>query len=292
MEQNFDKALAKNGSVIGLLDLLMDLDRVKPYLELSKNGEIKEYFEKKGISEVVNKKQLASFYNALENKITDLADSDERARLYFEKREYLKQLDSLPQKLSQLENLASSGFDGLKAPFKAVMSYVWNAVIEDGFEMKEGDFKLAIKKVNNLTVSFYFPDIYSNTHAYYFHLLKTGESKKEKIGEGFLGRPKYKLVEQVNPNFFVQALVEEYFLHGFWDWGDSAFNTNSYTVSLDKFVENLKDIAVENLENMEKIKDFIRIILGLPKRMNKYLNKKERGLKGLFNGAKSLGEEK
>jgi len=66
----------KNNSVLELVDIFMDLDKMKPYLEISPDKEIEEYSQKHfGIS-IKDKEELQSFYISLENRIAERVDHE------------------------------------------------------------------------------------------------------------------------------------------------------------------------------------------------------------------------
>ncbi len=269
--ENYDKALVKNGSVLGLLDQLIELDGTKPYLKISPDNEIKSYFGKKGISNVTNKKELESFYNHLENKIAELSDSsDERVKLYFEKREYLKQLNELPSNLSKLEQTVSSGFEGLKVPFNAVMNYVWEAVINQGFEMEE-----RINIHRNDEKKF----LCKNIKQVY---LDIGGINQENYGTGF---NLFKFRRSNNLGIELQYLLGCSIQH----------DGKKYPLlTIDKTIDEIKRFLSHdsnlNKDNLNVFRYQMKTILNLPKIMNNYVKWKQEDFEKMFKEIKNPQE--
>ncbi|MCX6747229.1 MAG: hypothetical protein NTU63_03815 [Candidatus Pacearchaeota archaeon] len=313
-----DKFVSDKSTFLELVDTVMYLDTIKPYVELSQNGEVGEFLQKRNIPVVHNRTDFDYLYESLRDKLVELRDKgDEKAKLFFEKREYSRQLDSLPQRLSQLEKTASIRFDELKPAFKAVMRYVWNAVIENGFEMDDRNdvdddleinsrFGLSIKKSGNLSVSVLGQKHYKNKdrdrkeYAFYFELVKKWEYKKKKIGKrGFLiKRPKYKTIEGINPEpFMFTSLGKNYYApdkEQFFNNYEHRLNWDKMQkVSVDDLVDYLKKVAITNPNNhLDDIGNFIKVILTLPVKIDDYLKIQEINLGGLLEEIKSLGEDK
>jgi hypothetical protein len=289
-ENEYDKALVVNGSVLGLLDQLIELDGQKPYLELSSDKEIKSYFEKKGIDNVTDKEGLKSFYNYLENKVAELSESsDERVKLYFEKREYLKQLEAIPSNLSNLEKTISNGFEKLEIPFKAVMNYVWDAVINHGFKMEEkgknalekyeGELKIdKISVDNNPLVNIY----YNLSEKFSFNL----NIRKEKITEKDSTEIKkkflfFKKVEPIKIKKIKKAKEGDFL---YFDRGNGIPWNYISGDSIEEYIDYFKKHFLEKDEDtQQKYCATIKMVLNLPIIMDNYVKRKQQNLTKMFN---------
>ena len=129
-------------SILVLIDTLTVLDSIKPYAELTENGEIGEFIEKKHPDiPIRNAREFSSFYEALTNKISELASTDKKAEKYLQQINYQRELNKLPSLLSKLEKIS---FEELEPKFRAIFEYVYDAVMKEGFEMNND--KCEIKK--------------------------------------------------------------------------------------------------------------------------------------------------
>lgn len=130
--KDYEKYLNEK-SLLELIDVLRCLDENKPYIELSKNGEVGEFLGKKYKDiPVHNVKEFYSFYESLTDRIEQLADTNESAKTYLEHANYQKELNELPSLMNKLERFS---LNGLEPAFKAVMEYVYDAVMNQGFGM-------------------------------------------------------------------------------------------------------------------------------------------------------------
>ena len=234
------------------------MDGARPYLEISPDKEIKTYFEKKGINNITNKEELKSFYNHLEDKIAELSDSsDERVKLYFEKREYLKQLERLPSNLSKLEQTVNSGFEGLKVPFRAVMNYVWDAVINQGFEMNDNIFFVEIGRKDKKV------SLCKNIKQVYLYI---GEKRREKITK--INLSKFRRSNNLG--------IEFRWLLGY-EIKYSILTTDETIDELKRFLSN------SDKEDINEFTSQMKTILSLPKIMNNYVKWKQENVTKMFN---------
>ncbi len=147
-----EKSLAKSGrkeidkfvedkSVLDIVDSIMYLDTIKPYVGLSQNGEVGEFLQRRNIPVVHSKSDFDYLYNSLMDKIVKLEGKDERAKTYLQHANYQKQMTELPALMSKLEKTAIK-FDVLKEPFKAIMKYVYSIIDEDKIEINNGEINL------------------------------------------------------------------------------------------------------------------------------------------------------
>ncbi len=239
--EKYDKALAKNGSVEEIVDMVLELGGEIPYLEISPEKETTRYCEKKNIP-VNNIRELRSFYKCLEDKLAEIGNSDEKAKRYFELREYRTQLERLPQELSKLEKSTlktNSKFDNLKEPFKAVINYVWEAVKNEGFYMNNGEVLVEESMSNNEYFNFRTFARISIDRGSLADLWINYKKKKNKFTIQF-----YKLLSSQ---------------------GNFGFRY---------FPEEIIDLLKEDTELYpEKVERFIEIFFNLPKIMDSYVNK-------------------
>ncbi|MCK4647335.1 hypothetical protein KAT24_00190 [Candidatus Pacearchaeota archaeon] len=259
-EKEYDKFL-NDKPLLELVDTLRCLDEDKPYVELSKNGEVGEFFGKKYKDlPIHNVKEFNSFYESLTNKLSELADSDERAQRYFEHRKYVGQLEGIPKVLSKLEKTVSE-LDILKEPFKAVMYYVWEAVTKHGFDMKEGFEGVSIKQRGiEVAISIEKPSEIC------LDVSKIYEKRKKSL----FRRKKVKITQ-------LNKLKINCFVESYSNWRS---NCNP---------EEVIDFFKETISKTSYIKDFkvhIKTILELPKIMENYVKRKEKSVR---DGLKEIG---
>jgi len=238
-KKDFDSYLSDK-SVLELVDTMTYLDSIKPYAELSKNGDIGEFFEKKHKDiPIHNAKEFNSFYESLTDRIGQLADTDKIAKTYLQHATYQKELNELPSLMNKLENIS---FDKLTPKFKAVMEYVYGAVINNGFEMDENG--LFIKRDDYVSIGFY-------------GINKDGD--EEVITRFYLKKEKYRKNEDLKIN--VNCLIDNYIGEEYSDAGSA--------------IKEIKDFMVKiGKDEFSGLMKQIKTILSLPQIMNKFLKKR------------------
>ena len=217
------------------------LDTNEKYIKLSKNGEVGEFLKGKYKDiPVDNVKEFNLFYEALNNKIAELADTDKRAKIFLEQANYQRELNELPHLMNKLERINSNikdiSFKKLKPRFEASLSYVYDAVMNKGIKING---PVEIKKYHNHP-EIIFKDSY-NMISTDFSLLNEDYSKIKLFS--FLGKDPRSCFWR-SPNINLKEFIEKYnraFLHS---------------------------------SNSEKIISQIKTILYLPQIINKELGKK------------------
>ena len=116
-----------------LVELQLQLGEKEAFFELCEDEGIANYFGQMGIP-ISSRRDLQLFSYALSLKISSLDQRDEGVGTALEQLTYRRQLQQLPRAMSQLERTLSD-FDSLKEPFEAMIRYVWEKVVLDGFEM-------------------------------------------------------------------------------------------------------------------------------------------------------------
>ena len=117
-----------------LINLQIQLDQDLPYFALCSDENLQAYFGRWKLP-IESKADLQLFSEVLSERIREAATSDSTAQQYLQQKEYQTQLRELPQAVSQLESTIKE-YDVLKAPFTAVMRYVY-AAVSQGFSMTE-----------------------------------------------------------------------------------------------------------------------------------------------------------
>ncbi len=252
----YDEQIMQDDSVEEIVDMVLELGGEIPYLEISPEKETTRYCEKKNIP-VENIGELKLFYNNLEDKLEEIRDSDERAQKYFEHRAYEKQLHELPDLLNKFENIS---LYKLKPKFEAVMEYVYDAVINNGFIMNNELAK--IHPYRNKKVSFEI-------------MAKGGKSQRT----NFYLSKKRKKQNQDNLRIKLTGLVgieQNSRMNSY-----PSLTTKEIFKKFDNFLLN-PDID----ERAEILVSQIRYILSLPTIMNKYLKKRISTLEGCLKQIK------
>lgn len=132
-EENEYERYLNDKSVLELVSVLKYLDEEKPYAELLENGSIGEFIKKREYKSIPinNMKEFNSFYELLEKRIAETGD-EKKMNLFLEQANYQRELKELPNLMNKLERI---NFDKLEPKFRAVMEYVYDAVMNRGFEM-------------------------------------------------------------------------------------------------------------------------------------------------------------
>lgn len=132
-KKDYDSYLNQK-SILELIDIMNCLEENKPYIKLSHNGEVGDFLkEKYSDIPISNVKEFDTFYESLNNKIAELADTDKRAKIFLEQANYQRELNELPKLMNKLEKFS---LDAIKPKFEAVLEYVYDAVMNQGFGME------------------------------------------------------------------------------------------------------------------------------------------------------------
>jgi hypothetical protein len=261
-----EKSLTKTGrteidkfvsdkSVLEIVDSILYLDTIKPYVELSQNGEVGEFLQKRNYPVIHTKTDFDYLYESLINRIDTLKGKDERVKTYLQRTEYQKQMAQLPVLMSKLEKIS---LDELKPKFKAVMEYVYDAVMNEGFDnMNYNHVQIKKdKKEISLVLEGKDGDRYGNSR---FSLLKN--------------KPNDLRVKIIR-------LVEK----------DTNLNFNQYlSLTIDDAIDMFKKFLL-NPAKKGYLEDFtfqIRKIISIPTIMNNYLKKR---LSSLDNVLKEINK--
>ncbi|MBI4983235.1 hypothetical protein HZC32_01150 [Candidatus Woesearchaeota archaeon] len=146
-EQQLHKIVKEIPDVNRAVELQDRLLEDMPYYHLYDDQQIKNYFSRWNLP-IFSQEDLKLFSQVLSERILELAQSDAIAKNYLQEAEYREQLRKLPSVASQLE-ISLSGFDALIAPFETVCRYVYEAVTQQGFRMKE-DGKNALENYEGI----------------------------------------------------------------------------------------------------------------------------------------------
>ncbi len=251
-------------SVLELVDTMMYLDHIKPGVELSKNGEVGEFLEKKYKDIPVHSvKDFNSFYESLNNKISQLADTDQKLKIFLEQTSYQRELNEFPQLMNKLKRI---NFEELKPKFEAVMEYVYDAVMNEGFEIDniyakifKIDFIKNVKpKIGEVRINIKTKENYTSTS---INLSK----KKYKKALGL----KMQLLYLAGPN--------------------QGIGNNNYSIlNIESITKRIVDVF-KNTDNPCKIITDLKTILSLPKIMNDHLKKRVSNLEDCLKDIKEDG---
>lgn len=286
----------RNKSVLELVDTLMGLDRMKPYIELSRNGEVGEFFEKKyGDIPVHSVEDFNSFYDVLNDKIAELGDSNAQVKEYLTVRKYGKELAELPIALSNLEKTLSN-FDALEGLLGTVMMYVCDSVLNQSFSMKstEKGEKISISNLGNVATQISFgmrnDDDYSSIYLIPHHKTETTILHKE-AGLIFKKMVEYRVTKTTE-----QKILDILSFRLLGDSGISRCNSfeNDFQIcikdgreflKLEKtdtngFIKKLKNVVTSNPEQkIPYLREFLHTFLNLPLIMARYVKKVDAQLK-------------
>ena len=275
----------KDKSILELIDDLTFLDEIKPYAELSSNGEIGKFLLKKHKELPINTaKEFSEFYVLLNDRIGELGDTEKGVELYLQKRNYINQIGNLPAQMSKLENIINKGFEELVPSFKAVFNYVWDAVINNNFtmekEVKESSKKFTEKikigeedvKIGNTSKIAEGVEISMEFKKYDWNCYLHKKSLKyvldqEKILGFRINKTKLKECYPEKGDFFIN------------------YNNNFYS-SVQEYVDKLQDEFEDSNNSDSFTKEFglyVKKMINLPVIINDCIKKKERQIKKIFS---------
>jgi len=256
--KDYEKYLSGK-SVLELVDTLTFLDSIKPYAECSDNGEVGEFLEKKYKDiPIHNVKDFSSFYESLKNKLGELADTKESVKRYLENASYQRELKELPNLMNKLERIS---LDELTPKFEAVMEYVYDAVMEHGFNMENEKFVICRGFNDKIKPKGGKVCIEINEKSTILNLFKNKKKQDLRIQ--------------------ILSFIGE----------DQSSKKNYYPIirDVESLIEGIENFLQEN--NFEKkeyetlVKD-MKTILSLPKIMNNYLKNKIRKIENYINEIK------
>lgn len=189
-ETQYQRAIEGISGIEQLIALQERLEQDLPYFQLSTNENIAAYFSRWNVP-IGCKSDLTLFSSVLAEKIAEAARSDRTAGTHLANQAYRLQLRELPSALTSLEQTLA-GFDALKAPFDAVLRYVWEAVALHGFSMNEDG-----RKATEPYKAFLIVEPHSqNKKAMHLQITRKCEGMKSDVFEIYVS-PKYKTREVV-----------------------------------------------------------------------------------------------
>jgi hypothetical protein len=266
-------------SVIELLDSIMCLDTIKSFAGLPQNGEVAKFLQKRNMPVVNSTEDFDYLYESLRDRLVEFRDKgDERVKTYLQRAEYRKQIDQLPVLISKLERIT---MNELKPTFKAVIEYVYDAVTEHGFKISEKTPEIPFDKYRKVNIGKDETDVYvrfdimfhPGLHRQLNFFIRPVYELKTIEEVGWLGRKKKRVAESSN----VEGL--NIYSNG---GGGEYCDRYCITRTIDEFFDTYfgDEVQYENY-----YKEFLKIIINLPKTMNDYLARKNGEIRGMLDSA-------
>lgn len=308
----FGKLLSQIDSPERIIELQLKLDEQFPYFQISPEEAIRDYFSNFGIP-ISNKRDLELFSFALAQRVDELDRSDEKVGSALKQRDYRIQLQTLPRILSDLERTVSD-FEVLKAPFEAVIRYVWETS-QKGFRMKEEGRNALEQYPGKLTID-------SGTHSYSI-TIELQSDNQDVLEFHVTPKVKFDVVEEVRKRrFFRDGRVSKDIpirTEGFdilpcriFDrtWGENINNElydgnnwvkgTSYYIThhkiegvynervsvfgsdeaIDSFVS---EMLIDPDSRIQSFQAYLKIFFNLPNIMNNYAERTRTGLKNMLD---------
>ncbi len=255
-ENKVDKYLNEK-SVLELAEELMGLNFIKKVCREEYTEETNLHLQGKYPKIPLNNlNEIDSFCNKIYDKIEELSYSKKEARIFLDY--YQKELKELPKLMNKLENIS---LEELNPKLEAVMEYIYDAVMNKGFEM-ETDFCRITKQDYQLGVEI---GIEKKNSRNYTHLYLSQFKEKKKIS---FFKKEVNLIKKMA----IRELVGKVY--------------NSYYNDVGEVIHYITKKFLFKNEKNEILKNQIKTILSLPKIMNDYLKKRVSSLEDCFKDIK------
>jgi hypothetical protein len=292
--QQYSSLLDKVQNPIKVASLLVRLEEDTPYFQLCSDENVHSYFQRFGVP-ISSRKDLELFIETLGDRVRTLADSNETVKAQLAERDYRNRLAALPSAISKLEEQVNK-YDALKKPFAAVMRYVWEAIVLQGFKMSEDGSKASELYRGKITIK---PHP-KNAKAVHIKIdLKEKLEDSKNILE-FVFKPIYKIktitkertyfwdkkekVQTEEVDFFVFLPMRQFDGSVGYNCGNygekyicKGINEYSFCTIINNpssFIDLLmKETLANPDQNTESFETYLKLIFNLPKLMHNYADR-------------------